>query len=169
MSPFEFTITLISIVIALGIARILGGYADLIQHRKETEHSWLFLIWFSFLLLTHVGWWFSLWGSSRDEVFSLSQFIILLNVPCFLFIATRLLIPSEGEFHKITKRYQTLRVPFLLAFSVAFLPGPMLRGFNTGDWSIALYLSTVGLLILASTLSPNMRLQYGVASIAGLV
>ena len=100
MSPFEFTITLISIVIALGIARILGGYADLIQHRKETEHSWLFLIWFSFLLLTHVGWWFSLWGSSRDEIFSLSQFIILLSVPCFLFIATRLLIPSEGEFHK---------------------------------------------------------------------
>ena len=60
MSPFEFTITLISIVIALGIVRILGGYADLIQHRKQTEHSRLFLIWFSFLLLTHVGWWFSL-------------------------------------------------------------------------------------------------------------
>jgi hypothetical protein len=45
----------------------------------------------------------------------------------------------------------------------------MLRAFSTGDWSIALYLTTVGLLILAGILSPNMRLQYGVASIAGLI
>ena len=145
------------------MARTLGGIADLIRYRSEIRHKPLFLIWFSFLLLGNVVWWFSLWGRSESPTVSLYQFGITFLVPVCLFIATRLLVPDESNFRTIEERYKGVRVPFLLAIATPFFPGPILTGIFASDWSIGAYLIPGGLLLVAGTLSPNIRLQYGVA------
>ena len=168
MSVFEFTLTLYSIVIALGVARVLTGYVALIEYRKETPNTPLFFVWFSFLLLTHIVWWFSLWGLNATERLSLILVLFLFHIPAFLFIATRLLIPSESELSTIGERFAKLRIPFLLSFSVPFIFGPLFQGIG-GDWATAIYLIPAGALLVAGTSSPNIRLQYFVAVGAFLI
>jgi hypothetical protein len=163
LSVFEFTATLFGIVVALAMARTLGGVADIIRYRKEVHHKPLFLIWFSLLLLGNVVWWFSLWRRSESDVVSLYQFGITFLVPVCFFIATRLLVPDESDFTAIGERYRGVRVPFLLTLAIPFFPGPILAGIVAADWSIGAYLLPAGLLLVAGTLSPNIRLQYGVA------
>jgi hypothetical protein len=163
VSVFEFVATLYSIVIALGIARILSGYVALIEHRKEVHNLPLFVIWLSMLLLVHIVWWFSLWNRSDALSFTLFQAILTFHVPAFLFIACGLLIPGESALETITERYNKLRVPFLICFSIVFIPGPLLAGIAISDWSIAMYLVPIGVLLLVGTVSSNIRLQYTVA------
>ena len=164
MSVFEFTATLFGIVVALAMARTLGGIADLIRYRNEIRHKPLFLIWFSFLLLGNIVWWFSLWGRFDSATVSLYQFGITFLVPVCFFVATRLLVPDESNFRTIQERYRDIRVPFLLILSIPFFPGPILTGLFAADWSIGAYLIPGGLLLVCGTLSPNIRLQYGVAT-----
>ena len=163
MSVFEFTATLFGIVVALAMARTLGGIADLIRFRSEIRHKPLFLIWFSFLLLGNVVWWFSLWGRSESNIVSLYQFGVTFLVPMFFFIATRLLVPDESNFRTIEERYRDIRVPFLLSLATPFLLPPILTGILASDWSLGAYLIPMGVLLICGTLSSNVRLQYSVA------
>ena len=163
MSVFEFTATLFGIVVALAMARTLGGVADIIRYRKEIRHKPLFLIWFSLLLLGNVVWWFSLWRLSESDVVSLYQFGMAFLVPVCFFIATRLLVPDVSDFTAIGERYRGVRVPFLLTLAIPFFPGPILAGVFTSEWSIGAYLLPAGMILVAGTLSSNVRFQYGVA------
>ena len=164
MSVFEFTITLFGIVVALAMARTLGGIADLIQFRSEIRHKPLFLIWFSFLLLGNVVWWFGLWERrSGSDTVSLYQFGVTFLVPVFLFIATRLLVPDESNFRTIEERFRNIRVPFLLSMATPFLLPALLIGIFASNWSPGAYLIPVGVLMVCGTLSSDVRLQYGVA------
>ena len=163
MSVFEFVAILYSIVIALGVARVLAGFVALIEFRKEVAHPPLFVILLSLLLLMHIVWWFSLWNRSDALSFSLLQAVFTFHVPAFLFIASRLLVPGESALETISERYAKLRVPFLVCFAIPFLPGPALAGIVSGDWSGAMYLLPIGTFLLVGTTSSNTRLQYAVA------
>lgn len=164
MSVFEFTATLFGIVIALAMARTLGGIADLIRYRREITHKPLFLIWFTLLLLGNIVWWFSLWQRSNSDSVSLAQFATTFVVPFFFFIATRLLVPDESEFKNIESRYSNIRVPFLVSLAIPFFPGPIFSGIFASDWTIAMYLVPAGLLLLGGTASANIRFQYFIAT-----
>jgi fucose 4-O-acetylase-like acetyltransferase len=169
VSVFEFVITLYSIVIALGIARLLGGYVALIEFREKIAHRPLFVLWLSLLLFGHVVWWFNLWSRSDTTTFSLFQTVFTFHVPAFLFIACHLLVPSEGARETMAERYAKLRVPFLVCLAIPFIPAPLLAGIATGDWSVASYLIPIGGLLLLGTASANLRFQYLIASAATVV
>lgn len=164
MSVFEFTATLFGIVVALAMARTLGGIADLIRHRDVINHKPLYLIWFALLLTGCVVWWFSLWERSNSASVSLYQFAVTFLVPVCFFIATRLLVPDEPDFKFIESRYENVRVAFLLTLAIPFFPGPILAGIVVSDWSVAAYLVPAGVLLVIGALSANIRLQYIVAT-----
>ncbi len=168
MSAFEFVLTLYAIVIALGVARVLTGYVALIEFRRAVVDVPLFFIWLSFLLLVHFVWWFSLWNNSAAQSFSLIAAIFQFHVPAFLFIASRLLVPSESELETIAERFAKLRVPFLVSLARPFVT-PLLGAIVTGDWSIVMYLLPIGAVLLLGTASSNIRLQYSVAMAAFLI
>ncbi len=58
MAPFEYIALLASIVIALGITRILTGFGKVLQLRGEIRFYWVHALWsgnvFLWLLL---NWW----------------------------------------------------------------------------------------------------------------
>ena len=169
MTVFEFVLTLYSIVVALGVARVLTGYVALIEHRKEILNLPLFVIWLSLLLLVHIVWWFSLWNNNAAPSFTLSEALMTFHVPALLFMASRLLVPGESELETIAERYAKLRVPFLVCFSLAFIPGPLSAAIATGDWSTTVYLLTIGAFLLVGTASSNVRLQYFAALAATVI
>jgi hypothetical protein len=161
MSLFEFVVTLFSIVIALGVARVLSGFAGLIEFRSNIQHKPLFTLWLVYLLLAQIVWWFSIWDRSRTESMTLGLTIILFYVPACLFLAARLLVPSDSEMHEMSTRFETVRVPFLLFLAAPIIPGPLIAGFGLGDWVIASYLLPIAAVLLASVPFTNIRVQYG--------
>ena len=50
---------LFSIILGLGISRLLSGVARIVQHPKEYKVYWVHLLWalFLFLYLIHFWWW----------------------------------------------------------------------------------------------------------------
>ena len=58
MDPFSYLSVLTSVVVALGVTRVLVGVGKLLQTRGQVKHYWVHLIWALnlFLWLT-LNWW----------------------------------------------------------------------------------------------------------------
>ncbi len=114
-----------SIVLALGIARVLGGIAEVARGWHQIESKWFFLGWLTLLLALHMGWWFGLWirfGEMSD--ISLWTFFFWFLIPASLYIASRLLIPEfhEGSTPDLEQRFDEVRRPFFACLPVGTIP-----------------------------------------------
>ena len=168
VSVFEFVVTLYSIVVALAVARLLGGFVALIEFRDKIVHRPLLAIWLSLLLLGNVAWWFSLWNTRNADSFTLLQALFTFHVPVFVYVACHLLVPSETAGETMSERFFRLRIPFLVCASIPFIVNPLIMGVFGGDWSVAAFLLPIGGMVLAGTISGDVRFQYVVVSAAAL-
>jgi hypothetical protein len=148
MSTFEFTSALFGFVVALGIARVLGGVADLIRFWRRAAAPGLYLTWFFLLLLIYLGWWVSIWRHADAVRVSLLELIVTFHVPAFIYLSTRLLVPTEGDFESIDERYDQVRTPFLCCLAAAGLFAPLLGLVVARDVGMA-YLLTMSLMQLS--------------------
>ena len=142
-----------SIVLALGIARVLGGIADVARDWRELETKWFFLGWLTLLLALHMGWWFGLWArfSAMSEI-SLLTFVSWFMVPASFYVASRLLIPEfpEGAPPDLERRFTDVRAPFFACFVVSVLPVlPGLSGAASSQWLLAIFgtLALIGVFV----------------------
>jgi len=53
MSPFEYVIVLISIILGLGITLVLTGIAELIRKWNAIKIFWPYLIWIGLVFVLH--------------------------------------------------------------------------------------------------------------------
>ncbi len=125
MSTFEYMSVMHSIVLALGLARVLGGVADVARDWHRLESKWFFLGWLALLLVLHVGWWFGLWirfGEMSD--IGLWTFLVWFLIPASFYVASRLLIPDfkVGATPDLGQRFDEVRRPFFGCFVLATVP-----------------------------------------------
>jgi hypothetical protein len=121
MAPFDYIAFLISIVLALGITRILTGIGRILQLRKSVRVYWVHLLWsanvFLWILL---NWWILYrWQLYQGWTFFLLLFI--LTSPLVAYLLSVILIPDPLEAGTDFKQhfYANRRWFFLLA---ALLP-----------------------------------------------
>jgi hypothetical protein len=95
MSPFEYLSVLISIVLALGMTRVLAGVGEILQARTRERLYWVHLVWVVnlFLYLVLAWWIFYRWRNQQPWTFFL--FVFVLISPTILFLASLLLFPPE--------------------------------------------------------------------------
>jgi hypothetical protein len=97
MSAFEYLSVLISIVLALGMTRVLAGIGEMLQARSRRRIYWVHVIWVvNLFLYLVVAWWiFYRWRNEQPWTFFL--FVFVLISPTLLYLASMLLFPREGE------------------------------------------------------------------------
>jgi hypothetical protein len=97
MSAFEYLSVLISIVLALGMTRVLGGVGEMLQARSRRRIYWVHVIWIvNLFLYLVVAWWiFYRWRNQQTWPFFL--FVFVLISPTILYLASLLLFPREGD------------------------------------------------------------------------
>ena len=97
MSAFEYLSVLISIILALGMTRVLAGVGEMLQARSHRHIYWVHAIWIVNLFLYMViAWWiFYRWRNQQPWTFFL--FLFVLISPTILYLASIVLFPREGD------------------------------------------------------------------------
>jgi hypothetical protein len=96
VNAFEYLSVLISIILALGITRVLAGVGEMLQARSRRHIYWVHAIWiFNLFLWLVVAWWiFYRWRDQQPWTFFL--FVFVLISPTILYLASLLLLLQDA-------------------------------------------------------------------------
>src|SRR5688572_17301742 len=94
MSPFEYVIVLISIILGLGITTILTGIAELIKHARPNSLYIPYSIWIVLIFVLHVQEWWISYQLKSVEIWTLQFFLLIVLYPINLYILAHLLFPA---------------------------------------------------------------------------
>src|SRR6059058_3821967 len=97
MAAFEYLSVPISIILALGMTRVLGGVGEMLQARSHRRIYWVHAIWIvNLFLYLVIAWWiFYRWRNQQPWTFFL--FVFVLISPTLLYLASLLLFPRESD------------------------------------------------------------------------
>jgi hypothetical protein len=103
VSAFEYLSVLISIVLALGMTRVLAGVGEMLQARIHRRIYWVHVIWtLNLFIYLVVAWWiFYRWRNQQEWTFLL--FVFVLISPTVLYLASMLLFPRDGTADGISR------------------------------------------------------------------
>jgi hypothetical protein len=121
MDPFSYLSVLISIILALGMTRVLAGVGEMLQARSRRRLYWVHAVWVvNLFLYLVVAWWiFYRWRNQESWTFFL--FIFVLISPTILYLASILLFPPESgpdEFVNYKTHYYSNHHVFFVLFAL---------------------------------------------------
>ncbi|MCP4004295.1 MAG: hypothetical protein GY725_08875 [bacterium] len=94
MSQFEYVAIAVSLILSLGVARILNG----ISHALNGEHHyWVHTSWVLVSLANFAIYWWSFWDARNVASWHLGSFLAVLVYPALLYIGAALLVPGDSE------------------------------------------------------------------------
>ena len=105
MSPFEYVIVLISIILGLGITTLLTGVAQLIKHHHHTLFFAPYLILILLVFVLHVHEWWESYTLKAVAEWPLLLFLFIILYPINLYVLAHLLFPSDLSHGFDTKEY----------------------------------------------------------------
>ena len=94
MTAFSYLIVLVSIILGLGITRLLTGLGQQIEFRDQIESYWPATTWAVVLLLVHVQTWWTLFGLREQETWTFLMFLVVLLQPVTLYLLAALILPT---------------------------------------------------------------------------
>ena len=94
MSPFEYVIVLISIILGLGITTILTGVAELIKHTRPVTLYVPYIVWILLIFVLHIQDWWVSYRLMEEKVWTLPLFLLIILYPINLYILAHLLFPA---------------------------------------------------------------------------
>ena len=118
MQSFEFVMILVSIVIGLGVAELLGMLARIL--RREARGGSLHTLWVIAILLTLVQLFWAAWELQFRSDWSLLELAIFLMPPFLLFLVASLLCPRNPGHTPLDAYFLERRRPFFIVL-VAYL------------------------------------------------
>jgi len=97
LDTFSYLSVLTSIILALGIARLLSGFGRLLQGRGKIAIYWVHLLWaLNVFLFLALNWWILYrWNVQQEWTFFLFLFVLLS--PTIAYLLTVLLFPDPME------------------------------------------------------------------------
>jgi hypothetical protein len=121
MNAFEYLSVLISIILALGMTRVLAGVAEMLQAPTYRGIYWVHVIWIvNLFVYLVIAWWiFYRWRNQQEWTFFL--FVFVLISPTILYLAAMLLFPREssaGESIDYKAHYYANHRAFFILFSM---------------------------------------------------
>jgi hypothetical protein len=98
MTIFDYVMLLISVVLSLGLARLLETHARLIKRGAAVRWSAVYLAWFAIVGAMHVDLWATLWAVHTTTNWGWTEVMAFFFQAVALFYGSVLLAPDEpGE------------------------------------------------------------------------
>jgi hypothetical protein len=96
-SLFEYLAVIVSVVIGLGLTRILQGVGELLEAREKVRLYWVHLVFTGIVFMGHLLFWWLFWSSREVEAWSFFPFLFLLLQPIILYLLAGLCFPDFSE------------------------------------------------------------------------
>src|SRR5215211_5228446 len=93
-SLFEILAVIVSVIVGLGLTRILQGVARMLEARARVRAYWVHLVFTGIVFLGHLLFWWLFWSSRRVEAWSFFPFLFLLLQPIILYLLAGLCFPD---------------------------------------------------------------------------
>jgi hypothetical protein len=97
MSAFEYIAVIVSVIIGLGLTRILQGVGGLLEARSRVRVYWVHLVFTGIILVGHLQFWWLFWSSRQLEAWSFFPFLFLLLQPIILYLLAGLCFPEFSD------------------------------------------------------------------------
>lgn len=132
MTFFEYVAVLVSIIVALGIAQILSGFARTIEKPTGQKIYWVHLIWAVWLFVYLIFFWWFEFRLSQVEEWTFYAYLVVVLYATLLYLLSAILFPSrEHNGIDFEERFFSRRKWFfglLLFFLVIDLLDTLLKG-----------------------------------------
>jgi len=93
MSPFEYVVVLISIILGMGITQIVSGLASIIHRWEKVKIYWPHLILIVLVFVLHIQEWWVAYDMRHYDYWRLPTFLFIILYPVNLYILARILFP----------------------------------------------------------------------------
>ncbi len=122
MSLFEFILVIVSLILAIGVTRLLEGFIVVVRERDARQVDWVPLAWGGHLFVLVAAHWWSLWDF-RNVEWTFPAFFYLLLPPTLLYVAASLLVSGERVETQVigAEWFERIRVPFLAVMAALIL------------------------------------------------
>jgi len=112
MDIFEFILVLVTVIVGLGIAELLGGVVRILRH--ELKPGRLHSLWIWMIFEMQVQWLWSSWALRDRGEWLFPEFILLLALPVVLYMIAAVLFPSTDTSDDLDAHFFRHRKPFFL-------------------------------------------------------
>ena len=107
MSVLEFVQVLVSIILALGIAELLKGWADFIRAESVRPNP-IVLGFGAWLGLSHLQFWWIGWRFRVAESWVFPELLLYVASPVILYLTARILFPQTVEGSDLVSYYRRI-------------------------------------------------------------
>ncbi|MDG1204399.1 MAG: hypothetical protein P8N51_03400 [Pseudomonadales bacterium] len=171
MTQFEFLMMIASVVVAVGMTEIVGGWGRLARAEGEIRFDWLHLGWTIYILLLSVQYWIGMWSYRELPIEYVGQIYFLVVPTLFLVLAAFAMSPDVVNRSQIDMRtyyFEKRRVVFLslAVFSLAaWLADIVIVGYDKLEISFMLFSIVSGLVLCLLAYSQRVWLHGAVIAI----
>lgn len=95
MGLFEYISVLTSIIVGLGIAHLLRGLAELVQHPGRHRTYWVHLLWVGSMFFNMVFFWWWEFSLAELEVWLFQDYLFIVAYAVMLYLMSALLFPTD--------------------------------------------------------------------------
>jgi hypothetical protein len=93
MSPFEYIVVLISIIIGMGITQLLSGLASIVLRWNTIRNYWPHSLLIVLIFVLHIQDWWATWELQSIKHWYLPMFLFIIFYPVNLYVLARILFP----------------------------------------------------------------------------
>jgi len=97
MNAFEYLSVLISIILALGMTRVLAGVGEMLQARSRRHIYWVHAAWIVNLFLYLVIAWWIFYRWRNEQLWTFFLFVFVLISPTILYLASLPFSPRRRD------------------------------------------------------------------------
>jgi hypothetical protein len=167
LTQFEFFAVAVSIILALGISRLLDG---VLPSLNASRRYWVHLLWILQKLFNHIFWWWGTWSLNSFESWNIAWFVWTVTGPIILYLqATALVTTSPQDVESWEEHFYEIR-PWFFSGNIVIC-GTLLFGRMMSP-DILLPSVTLGLIALAALatigIATNNRRVHGVLAVMAL-
>ena len=165
MTQFEFLMMIASVVVAVGMTEIVGGWGRLARADGEIKFDWLHLGWTIYILLLSVQYWIGMWSYRELRIEYVGQIFFLVVPTLFLVLAAFAMSPDVVNRSQIDMRtyYLEKRRGVFLSLAVfslaAWLADIVIVGYERLEVSFMLFSIVSGLVLCALAYSQRVWLH----------
>jgi len=154
MSPFEYVIVLISIILGLGVTQIMTGVAELVHQWDRVRLYWPHMIWIVLVFVLHIQEWWDVYSLQSFSAWRLPTFLFFTLYPVNLFILARILFPfqpNDGDINLKDFYFANFKKFFLWTIILnvlSIISNLIVHGFDYSLFLIVAIMATLATVIL---------------------